>query len=726
MNATRLAPAGALLTGGFRDGPFVGLHYRTPSREGVTDEKGRFLYTAGEAVTFFIGSLGIGTADAAPHLTLADLRGGDAVGGPDLRRRAAVNRARFVQSLGRETDLRSGVVIDKTVHDVVRAHAHDISFECDTESFERAASVQTIFRELGLRFRGAAEVGNHQRRALAGIKVFRNEKIPTRDGSYLLADVFCPIEGGPYPVIMRLGVYGRAAGVGSIFNEADYIASEERERAWFEESRDDLPAPHRFAENGVSADASTWVPRGYVVIRVDARGVGSTPGKLEPFSRQEARDYYDAIQWAAEQPWSNGNVGLSGCSYNATVQWNVAALHPPALKAIAPLASDADAYRDLAYPGGIRLANYRRWWWDEMVRKASGSAEAVDFIGGMIDHPWDGAYYGGEGLVSADFASIDIPVLTAVSQTMMLHARAGFEAFSQLPSPSKRLLVVDAAYSSYVYEDCLPDQVAFFDRFLKGNEQEEEPPPVRVVMRTGGGKFEWRNETTWPVPGTEYRELFLAASSSHGQGGITPRPPAHGEVAAYSADVRASAPELPMAVFESAPLEEDIELAGHFRATLWVSSTSADADLHVAIRVMDGEREVTYQTRDPKSVAPLTSGCLKVSHRALDLKRSTPERPWHTHRREDAMPLVPDEVVKADVEIMAATGRLSAGQRLRVEISPAEGRGASPGWERDYDDSYHREAINRVFTGGAFPSSITIPVVPKRTTLARMPTPVLT
>jgi hypothetical protein len=256
--------------------------------------------------------------------------------------------------------------------------------------------------------------------------------------------------------------------------------------------------------------------------------------------------------------------------------------------------------------------------------------------------------------------------------------------------------------------------VAFFDRFLKGKEPAAESPAVRVLMRTGGGGFEWRNETTWPLPGTEYRELFLAAATARGPGGITPRPPADSEAAVYSADVRASAPELPMAVFESAPLEEDIELAGHFRATVWVSSTSADADLYVALRVMDGEREVTYQTRDPKSVAPLTWGCLKVSHRALDLERSTPERPWHTHRREDAMPLVPDEVVKADVEMMAATGRVKAGHRLRVEISPAEGRGATPGFERDYDDSYHREAVNRVFTGGVFPSSITIPVVPRR------------
>jgi predicted acyl esterase len=69
-------------------------------------------------------------------------------------------------------------------------------------------------------------------------------------------------------------------------------------------------------------------------------------------------------------------------------------------------------------------------------------------------------------------------------------------------------------------------------------------------------------------------------------------------------------------------------------------------------------------------------------------------------------------VAYVEVELMAATGRILAGHHLRVEVSPAEGRGANPLWERDYDDSYHRGAVNRIFTGGVFPSSITIPVVP--------------
>ena len=204
----------------------------------------------------------------------------------------------------------------------------------------------------------------------------------------------------------------------------------------------------------------------------------------------------------------------------------------------------------------------------------------------------------------ADFASIDIPVLTAVSQTMMLHGRAGFEAFSQLSSPSRQLLVLDASYTSYMYVDCRADIEAFFDRHLKEEPPGVEPPWVRLVMRTGAGGFEWRDETAWPIPGTEYRTLFLEAGTSQNDGSLTSHPPARTEAVEYSADVRAAEPELPMAVFESASLDEEMVLAGHFRVTLWVVSSSADADIFVALRIMDGDDEVFYQTRDPNRLLP--------------------------------------------------------------------------------------------------------------------------
>ena len=58
-----------------------------------------------------------------------------------------------------------------------------------------------------------------------------------------------------------------------------------------------------------------WVPRGYAAVRVDGRGSGKSQGQCEPWSLAESVDFYDAIEWAAAQPWCNGKVGLLGISY---------------------------------------------------------------------------------------------------------------------------------------------------------------------------------------------------------------------------------------------------------------------------------------------------------------------------------------------------------------------------------------------------------------------------
>ena len=315
-------------TGLLTDAPIPGLDFRTPTTAGRTDAAGRFSYTDGEDVEFALGPISIGTARGAAEITARDL---------------------------------------------VTSHA---------------GLLQTLGAALAAGKLTPAEARNELRRALNGIVRETDVRVPVRDGSYLLADVFRPAAPGRYPVLLRLSVYGRAFGMGSIVTEDDRLAAEVREDEWFE------PAPRRPARPGPAGrergqrNTSDWVPRGYVCVRVDSRGVGRTPGTLAPFSPQEALDYYDAIEWAAQQDWSDGNVGLYGSSYTGTNQWNVANLAPPSLKAIMPWAADGDAYRELAYPGGILAEGYRRNWWT-MVTSASPASTHSDFYTFLEQHPFD-------------------------------------------------------------------------------------------------------------------------------------------------------------------------------------------------------------------------------------------------------------------------------------------------------------------------------------------------
>ena len=72
-------------------------------------------------------------------------------------------------------------------------------------------------------------------------------------------------------------------------------------------------------------DPEKWVPDGYACVRVDSRGAGRSPGILDRFSPRETQDFYECIEWAGTQPWSNGKVGLNGISYYGMNQWHVAA-----------------------------------------------------------------------------------------------------------------------------------------------------------------------------------------------------------------------------------------------------------------------------------------------------------------------------------------------------------------------------------------------------------------
>lgn len=79
-----------------------------------------------------------------------------------------------------------------------------------------------------------------------------------------------------------------------------------------------------------------WTDHGYIVVRADEIGIGQSPGSLHVKSATSIDAFCDVIEWAAEQPWSSGKVGLLGVSYYAATQWQVAARQPRGLAAIVP------------------------------------------------------------------------------------------------------------------------------------------------------------------------------------------------------------------------------------------------------------------------------------------------------------------------------------------------------------------------------------------------------
>jgi predicted acyl esterase len=695
------------------DGPVVGLDVATPSGRGRSGEGGRLPATVGERATFSLGGLELGSAIVTERMTSADLRG------PDVASRVwtarSLNVARLLHSLGDGRSVDPAIQITAAHRDAVSAVRRSLDLDGPPEQFDEQPAVVELLAVLGCTMPSLTRVRNQLRRSLHGVRKLADVEVPLSDGSHLLADVFVPVTGEAVPAVVRLGPYGRAFSMGSACDQTGRDRSERREDRYFEaEGADRLRLG--FGESVVSVNAFDWVPRGYAVVRIDARGCGRTPGELSVFSDQEAQDYHEAIEWCAAQDWCDGAVGLAGASYHATNQWAVAARRPPSLRAIIPWAGDVDAYRELAHPGGIFQEGYRDWWWETLVLGGTCSGDVLDTLAQLRAHPFDDESYcsGTPGPVSPAVEAVTVPALIAVSQTATLHARGGFEAFERTGSTHRSLVVVDGHYYPFFYEECLEEQIAFMDRWLRGVPVAEEPPPVRYALRVGEGAYEWDSAETWPPAGASWSRLYLDAAGpgphvdhdGEPPGRLVPTPPERPAADSYLADPGAGW-RTSGASFVSEPLSSPVDVVGPVSCRLFLSATAPDADVFVSVWVLDEDgRKVQYGMGSTAS-SPMTRGCLKASHRALDPLRSRRSRPVHRHTRSAQQLLRGEEVVALDVELAQTASRLPAGCRIRVDVQPVEGPGgfADPTnagaeqFPRAYDEGYHAGHVNTLHTG---------------------------
>jgi len=524
-----------------------------------------------------------------------------------------------------------------------------------------------------------------------------NVDIPMRDGTTLKANIFRPNADGKFPVIMSMTAY---------MKDRPWPVPEGHE-AWPGEYQVwEVPNPER------------WAPWGYALVRVDTRGFGQSDGRSSALNDQEANDYYDAIEWVARQPWSNGNIGLSGVSYIAINQWYVAAKQPPSLKAIIPWEGLADQYRDSFYRGGIFSFTFIAFYMVEFYRDYSvrGWPHAQTFresdpptIWAFMSNRLDNEFWADR---RPDWSKLKVPLYSAGNWNGWLgagHLRGNLEGFKRSASEHKKLRVHTGDHQdAYYSEEGFLDQLRFFDYWLKGIDNGiMDEPPVKLAIRNGTDRFdfEWRFENEWPLARTEYKKLYLNAADEGNIGGLAWELP--GEEASMTYDAPGGYKEDDNVImFVSEPFREDTEITGEIKLNLWVSSTIDDMNVHASMLIIQpalspllhkwyGEREV------------VTVGWLSAQHRELDPELSTDSRPYHRHKR--LLPLVPGEPTEIQVEIWPTSMVYKKGSRLVLAISsdhPLTMQGTPVGLYRA------RHAKDTVHTGGKYDSYVQIPVVP--------------
>jgi uncharacterized protein len=556
----------------------------------------------------------------------------------------------------------------------------------------------------------------------------KNVAVPTDDGSWVMVNIFRPRETGRYPVIMSMCVYGKDLATKDLYAEE------------WKEMIERLPNLRErsscYYHTWETCDPETWVPDGYVVIRVDSRGSGKSPGYLDPFCPREIRDYYNAIEWAALQPWSNGKVGLLGISYLAITQWQVASLQPPHLAAIIPWEGVSDKYRDDSRHGGIYNSLQPGWYVKQVLPIQHGNAASPHRdlddgspIGGAepltteqlaanradvrkdyLSRELDGLFYQGR---SADFSRITVPLLSAGNWGGMgLHGRGNLEGYYRSIAKQKWLQVHGGNHRDAFYSrEGQALQKEFFDHYLKGEDNGwDKHPRVMLKIRYPNETFLDRSENEWPIARAVWTKLYLGLKDLTFVS------------SALSVPSQASYEALGNGLtFTSAPFEKETEITGPVMANLWVSSSTEDMDIFATLQLFapDG-KEVTWEGASEPAV-PLTQGWLRVSHRKLDSNLSTPWRPYHSH--DEIQKLIPGEICEVQVELWPTCIVVPKGYTIVLRI---EGKdfsrsekggmltGSGPFLHSDPEDRPPSVfgGTNTIYGGGKCGSYLQIPVVP--------------
>ena len=520
-----------------------------------------------------------------------------------------------------------------------------------------------------------------------GLYIEKDVSILTRGGYKIYADIYRPDNEQReenFPVILLWGPYGKHDLPQRLIPEDGIDPTWISQYANFE-----------------CPDPAYWCKHGYAIVSVDSTGFWSSEGDFTFMTRQEAEDCCDVIEWLGTRNWCNGKVGMAGISYYAMIQWRVASLRPKHLAAINPWEGLLDIYRESFYHGGIPESFFVERW-GKMNNFSNNRLE--DQYANARAHPLIDCYYAAK---QPDVAQIEVPAYIVASWSDQgLHTRGTLEAFKRIGSRQKWLEVHGRKKWSYFYQpDEVEKQRQFFDHFLKGTDDTVLGwPKVSIEVREKYYVGEVRAEDEWPISRTKYEKLFLDASTDIL---TTFHPDRENAVRYNSEDTKQNAH------FDYL-FPETTEITGHMKLRLWVSTSDADdMDIFVAIQKVDQNGNlVPFAFFSLYEDGPVALGWLRVSHRELDERLSTPYQPVHLHRRE--LKLTPDVPVPIDIEIWPSGTKFKKGERLRVLIS---GKDIYTDYPPMLPRTTHAD-LNRgmhvIHTGGKYDSHLLVPVIPPK------------
>ncbi|KAK5043598.1 hypothetical protein LTR84_011405 [Exophiala bonariae] len=453
-------------------------------------------------------------------------------------------------------------------------------------------------------------------------------------------------------------------------------------------------------------------------------------------SKSTSDAFADVIEWAADQTWSNGKVGLCGISYFAGSQWRVAVRRPKGLAAICPTDSMADYSRDRCRHAGI-LTSFLKWWFDRQVlalqygrpRKDTWGPDTIEGIlndeelaANLDDQTVDNAqfHYRDENYYASreyNLENIAVPLLSIGNWgSIMIHLRGNYEGYRHAGSEKKFLRMITGRHDLPFYDDDQVEvQMSFFDAFLKGEDRggwtDGSRPPVDLVIRKGNVGVNNRDaekeaskrrfENEWPGHwhGHSTRSFILRRTKVYQRRSRT-----------HEA-VTASLTEL-----------WETEITGYIVAHLNVSVTALpggpvpkDIDLFLTLRHYGADSEEIFYTGITGEPIPLCKGWQRLSLRHVNTEHPR-HRSWLPHRdyfESDLLPVLPGEVYPVDVEVWATNVVVATGDRLVFEVASGDTQGIGLSGHDTAERSVEKFAgMNHIHFGPDYLNYLTLPIIP--------------
>jgi len=559
------------------------------------------------------------------------------------------------------------------------------------------------------------------------IKIERHKAIKMRDGIVLYGDVYMPAKEGKYPTIVSRTPYG-------------------------------------VQRDGAHKNFIKFAQNGYAVVFVDVRGRYESEGKWEPF-RDEAKDGYDIVEWAAVQSFSNGRIATQGGSYVGHNQWQTMNEHPPHMIAAFPSLASTNLYANWITMGGafrlsfnygwgvVRMPNrimLPQYWHTESFAPEElkydnilfhlplktgdlkSAGYAVQHYRDWVEHESYDSYW--KSISDEErFATYTVPVHTLggwfdifIQGTINGYVGMKNKAANADARKYTKMIIGPwghGASQSYGGVDFTPaafiDQfeleLKFFDFHLKGlkNGLDTEDPVKLFYM----GVNKWRTEKDWPIPGTQYQKIYLSsqgnAKSVRGNGVLSFHPPMNEGKDQFTYD-----PNMPVGT-----------LGGNNCCGTPTATGPSDQ------RPIEKREDVLVYSSDFLTAPVTIAGPVKVK---LFASTDGPDTDWMIKLTDvypdgTSMPisegilrakfregldkiklLTPNQTYQYDIELTGTANVFQKGHRIRVDVTssdfPQFDRNPNTGEKLGQSDKV-RIAHQTIFHGAAQASYIELPVV---------------